>query len=107
MRPSRTTTTTARSRSLRARPHDYYAFTLTEETEVYMTANSEIQGSQDLTLYDGDMVEIDIVYGLHGYAEERLLPAGTYYIALSGEKGAYTLKVDFGTAGSEKAAMAE
>ena len=87
--------------------HDYYAFTLTEETEVYMTANSEIQGSQDLTLYDGDMVEIDIVYGLHGYAEERLLPAGTYYIALSGEKGAYTLKVDFGTAGSEKAAMAE
>ena len=87
--------------------HDYYAFTLTEETEVYMTANSEIKGSQDLTLYDGDMVEIDIVYGLHGYAEERLLPAGTYYIALSGEKGAYTLKVDFGTAGSEKAAMAE
>lgn len=87
--------------------HDYYAFSLREETEVYMTANTESESSQALTLYDGDMVKLDVVYGLNGYAEERLLPAGDYYIDISGPKGPYTLRVDFGMDGAEKDAAAE
>lgn len=80
--------------------HDYYAFTLAEETEVYMTANSEADGSQNLTLYDGDLIKLDVVYGLNGYAEDRLLPAGDYFVDISNAKGPYTLKVEFAGGGA-------
>ena len=72
--------------------HDYYTFTLTEETAVYLTANSTLDAAQNLVLYDGDMVKMSEEYGFKGYAEEFLLPAGTYYIDVWGNKGPYTLK---------------
>ena len=46
----------------------------------------------NLALYDGDMVKMSEEYGFKGYAEEFLLPAGTYYIDVWGNKGPYTLK---------------
>ncbi len=72
--------------------YDYYTFTLDAETQVYLTANDESDGQCVLTLYDGDMVEQATIYDLHGYAEDRTLSAGTYYLAISNAKGAYTLK---------------
>lgn len=73
--------------------YDYYTFTLDAEKQVHLTANDETDGQCVMTLYDGDMVEVDTVYDLHGYAEDRTLPAGIYYLAISNSKGAYTLKV--------------
>ena len=72
--------------------YDYYTFTLDAETQVHLTANDESDGQCVLTLYDGDMVEQATIYDLHGYAEDRTLSAGTYYLAISNAKGAYTLK---------------
>ena len=72
--------------------YDYYTFTLDAETRVHLTANDESDGQCVLTLYDGDMVEQATIYDLHGYAEDRTLSAGTYYLAISNAKGAYTLK---------------
>ena len=72
---------------------DYYSFTLPAEAQAYLTINSEANGQQYATLYDGDMVEIKTVYDLHGYAENLRLPAGTCYVSISGAKGPYTLKV--------------
>lgn len=72
--------------------HDYYTFALSQETQVYLTVNSETDEQQCLTVYDGDMVAVKTVYQLHGYAEEILLPAGTYYIDVLSGKGPYTLK---------------
>ena len=46
----------------------------------------------NLALYDGDMVKMSEEYGFKGYAEEFLLPAGTYYVDVWGNKGPYTLK---------------
>lgn len=71
---------------------DYYSFTLPSETQTYLTVNSEADGQQMFVLYDGDMVEIKTEYDLHGYAEEMQLAAGTYYLAIRGAKGPYTLK---------------
>ena len=71
---------------------DYYSFTLTAETQVYLTVNSEADEQQTFTLYDGDMVKIKKEYDLRGYAEEMQLAAGTYYLAVEGGKGPYTLK---------------
>ncbi len=73
--------------------HDFYTFTLDAEEQVYLTANTTLESLMpNLTLYDGDMVKIDDEYGFKGYAEEFLLPAGTYYIDVWGNKGPYTLK---------------
>ena len=73
--------------------HDYYTFTLDAETQVYLTANTTLESLMpNLTLYDGDMVKMSEEYGFKGYAEEFLLPAGTYYIDVWGNKGPYTLK---------------
>ena len=72
---------------------DYYSFTLPAEAQAYLTINSEADGQQYATLYDGDMVEIKTVYDLHGYAENLRLPAGTCYVSIRGAKGPYTLKV--------------
>lgn len=71
---------------------DYYSFTLPAETEVYLTVNSEADAQQTFVFYDGDMVEIKTEYDLRGYAEEMRLAAGTYYLAVQGAKGPYTLK---------------
>ena len=46
----------------------------------------------NLTLYDGDMVKVSEKYGFKGYAEDILLPAGTYYIDIWGNDGPYTVK---------------
>ncbi|HIT00096.1 MAG TPA: hypothetical protein IAA59_07650 [Candidatus Faecaligallichristensenella faecipullorum] len=75
--------------------YDYYSFTLPEETQVRLVVNSEVDAQQALILYDGDMVSIEELYDLHGYAGEFLLPAGTYYAAISMNPGPYTLKVTF------------
>ena len=73
--------------------HDYYTFTLDAEAQVYLTANTTLESLMpNLTLYDGDMVKMSEEYGFKGYAEEFLLPAGTYYIDVWGNKGPYTLK---------------
>lgn len=73
--------------------HDYYTFTLVAEEQVYLTANTTLESLMpNLTLYDGDMVKMSEEYGFKGYAEEFLLPAGTYYIDVWGNKGPYTLK---------------
>lgn len=72
--------------------YDYYTFALSQETQVHVVVNSETEGQQIMTLYDGDMVEMETMYNLQGYAEDFLLPAGTYYAAISGGKGPYTLK---------------
>ena len=73
--------------------HDYYTFTLDAEEQVYLTANTTLESLMpNLTLYDGDMVKMSEEYGFKGYAEEFLLPAGTYYIDVWGNKGPYTLK---------------
>lgn len=73
--------------------HDYYTFTLDAEEQVYLTANTTLESLMpNLTLYDGDMVKMSEEYGFKGYAEEFLLPAGTYYIDVWGNKGSYTLK---------------
>ena len=73
--------------------HDFYTFTLDAEEQVYLTANTTLESLMpNLTLYDGDMVKMSEEYGFKGYAEEFLLPAGTYYIDVWGNKGPYTLK---------------
>ena len=73
--------------------HDYYVFSLDTDTQVYLTANTTLESLMpNLTLYDGDMVKMSEEYGFKGYAEEFLLPAGTYYIDVWGNKGPYTLK---------------
>lgn len=73
--------------------HDYYTFTLDAEEQVYLTTNTTLESLMpNLTLYDGDMVKMSEEYGFKGYAEEFLLPAGTYYIDVWGNKGPYTLK---------------
>ena len=73
--------------------HDFYTFTLDAEEQVYLTANTTLESLMpNLTLYDGDMVKMSEEYGFKGYAEEFLLPAGTYYIDVWGNKGHYTLK---------------
>ena len=73
--------------------HDFYTFTLDVEEQVYLTANTTLESLMpNLTLYDGDMVKMSEEYGFKGYAEEFLLPAGTYYIDVWGNKGPYTLK---------------
>ena len=73
--------------------HDYYTFTLDAEAQVYLTANTTLESLMpNLALYDGDMVKMSEEYGFKGYAEEFLLPAGTYYIDVWGNKGPYTLK---------------
>ena len=72
---------------------DFYTFTLDAEEQVYLTANTTLESLMpNLTLYDGDMVKMSEEYGFKGYAEEFLLPAGTYYIDVWGNKGPYTLK---------------
>ena len=71
----------------------FYTFTLDAEEQVYLTANTTLESLMpNLTLYDGDMVKMSEEYGFKGYAEEFLLPAGTYYIDVWGNKGPYTLK---------------
>ena len=73
--------------------HDFYTFTLDAEEQVYLTANTTLESLMpNLTLYDGDMVKMSEEYGFKGYAEEFLLPAGTYYIDVWGNRGPYTLK---------------
>ena len=73
--------------------HDYYTFTLDAEAQVYLTANTTLESLMpNLALYDGDMVKMSEEYGFKGYAEEFLLPAGTYYVDVWGNKGPYTLK---------------
>ena len=73
--------------------HDFYTCTLDAEEQVYLTANTTLESLMpNLTLYDGDMVKMSEEYGFKGYAEEFLLPAGTYYIDVWGNKGPYTLK---------------
>ena len=73
--------------------HDFYTFTLDAEEQGYLTANTTLESLMpNLTLYDGDMVKMSEEYGFKGYAEEFLLPAGTYYIDVWGNKGPYTLK---------------
>ena len=73
--------------------HDFYTFTFDAEEQVYLTANTTLESLMpNLTLYDGDMVKMSEEYGFKGYAEEFLLPAGTYYIDVWGNKGPYTLK---------------
>ena len=73
--------------------HDFYTFTLDAEEQVYLTANTTLESLMpNLTLYDGDMVKMSEEYGFKGYAEAFLLPAGTYYIDVWGNKGPYTLK---------------
>ena len=73
--------------------HDFYTFTLDAEEQVYLTTNTTLESLMpNLTLYDGDMVKMSEEYGFKGYAEEFLLPAGTYYIDVWGNKGPYTLK---------------
>ena len=73
--------------------HDFYTFTLDAEEQVYLTANTTLESLMpNLALYDGDMVKMSEEYGFKGYAEEFLLPAGTYYIDVWGNKGPYTLK---------------
>ena len=73
--------------------HDFYTFTLDAEEQVYLTANTTLESLMpNLTLYDGDMVKMSEEYGFKGYAEEFLLPAGTYYVDVWGNKGPYTLK---------------
>ena len=73
--------------------HDFYTFTLDAEEQVYLTANTTLESLMpNLTLYDGDMVKMSEEYGFKCYAEEFLLPAGTYYIDVWGNKGPYTLK---------------
>ena len=73
--------------------HDFYTFTLDAEEQVYLAANTTLESLMpNLTLYDGDMVKMSEEYGFKGYAEEFLLPAGTYYIDVWGNKGPYTLK---------------
>ena len=73
--------------------HDFYTFALPEETQLYLTANSSLESLQpNLALYDGDMVKVAEAYGVKGYAEEFLLPAGVYYLDMWGNRGPYTLK---------------
>lgn len=71
---------------------DYYSFTLPAETEVYLTVNSEADAQQTFVLYDGNMGGSKTEYDLRGYAEKTRLAAGTYYLAIQGAKGPYTLK---------------
>ncbi len=71
---------------------DYYSFALESESQPYLTIHSESDGQQIAVIYDGDMVEIQTIYDLKTYAENLELAAGTYYIAISGAKGAYTLR---------------
>ena len=93
--------------------HDFYTFTLDAEEQVYLTANTTLESLMpNLTLYDGDMVKMSEEYGFKGYAEEFLLPAGTYYIDVWGNKGPYTLKAVYeedlpATVPAEEAAEAE
>ena len=88
--------------------HDYYTFTIDAETQVYLTANSTLESLMpNLSLYDGDMVKMSEKYGFKGYAEEFLLPAGTYYVDVWGNHGPYTLKAVYGDALPETAPAAE
>ena len=73
--------------------HDYYTFTLSQETEVHLTVNSESKEQQVLSVYDGDMVKLNDRYDLRGYAEDLLLPAGAYYLDVQSGTGPYTIKV--------------
>lgn len=57
-----------------------------------LTIHSESDGQQIAVIYDGDMVEIQTIYDLKTYAANLELAAGTYSIAISGAKGAYTLR---------------
>ena len=70
--------------------YDYYSFAL--ESQLYLTIHSESDGQQIAVIYDGDMVEIQTIYDLKTYAANLELAAGTYSIAISGAKGAYTLR---------------
>lgn len=72
--------------------YDYYSFALESESQPYLTIHSESDGQQIAVIYDGDMVEIQTIYDLKTYAENLELAAGTYSIAISGAKGAYTLR---------------
>ena len=72
--------------------YDYYSFALESESQPYLTIHSESDGQQIAVIYDGDMVEIQTIYDLKTYAANLELAAGTYYIAISGAKGAYTLR---------------
>lgn len=72
--------------------YDYYSFALESESQPYLTIHSESDGQQIAVIYDGDMVEIQTIYDLKTYAANLELAAGTYSIAISGAKGAYTLR---------------
>lgn len=72
---------------------DYYSFAIPEKQSVRLVVNSEAEHQQMLTLYDGDLVEVETVYALRGYAGELELPAGSYYLALKNAQGPYTLKL--------------
>ena len=87
--------------------HDYYTFTLTEETAVYLTANSTLDAAQNLVLYDGDMLKLAEKYNVKGYAEEILLPAGTYYVDIWSAKGPYTVKAVYAPEAAAPEASAE
>ena len=62
------------------------------QSEVYLTVNSEADAQQTFVLYDGNMGGSKTEYDLRGYAEKTRLAAGTYYLAIQGAKGPYTLK---------------
>lgn len=70
----------------------YYSFALESESQPYLTIHFESDGQQIAVIYDGDMVEIQTIYDLKTYAANLELAAGTYSIAISGAKGAYTLR---------------
>ena len=72
--------------------YDYYSFALESESQPYLTIYSKSDGQQIAVIYDGDMVEIQTIYDLKTYAANLELAAGTYFIAISGAKGAYTLR---------------
>lgn len=72
--------------------YDYYSFALESESQPYLTIHSESDGQQIAVIYDGDMVKIQTIYDLKTYAANLELAAETYSIAISGAKGAYTLR---------------
>ena len=78
--------------------HDYFTFTLDGETEIYLTANSESGNAQNIALYDSDMVKTAEKYTVQGYAENLLLPSGTYYLDVWGGKGPYTFRIVYAQA---------
>lgn len=71
---------------------DYYGVHLDAEGELRLACNSEAEGQQMLTLYDGDMVELYTQYDLRGFVREEKLEVGDYYLRLHGATGPYTIR---------------